>query len=94
MMEIKVLDSEVLTLQDGERVLSVHFNVLEDGEITSELRHGFPVTTSPEDVQAELGKVLVEKKFAEEQAELNKERELENKNVENISTLLNDPITL
>lgn len=62
---IKIIAADKLTVQDtGEHMLSVQFNIegLADGEKTAEVvrtvRHGFPLGTTAEEIEAELAGVL------------------------------------
>jgi hypothetical protein len=44
------------SLPDNCSLLSVHFNILQDGEVVAERRSGFPIDTPQETIVAELRK--------------------------------------
>jgi predicted mannosyl-3-phosphoglycerate phosphatase (HAD superfamily) len=57
---IRILSADKLTVQDtGENLLSVQFNIESaDGAVITTQRHGFPLDTTPEQVEGELSAVL------------------------------------
>lgn len=61
---ITILGAEKLTVQDtGEHLLSVQFNIMgaeggDDPQVISTQRHGFPLDSTPQQVEAGLEAVL------------------------------------
>lgn len=56
---IRITDAEKMTVQDsGEHLLSVLFTVSKDGEPVRQMRHGFSLDTTVEELEAEAAKLL------------------------------------
>lgn len=56
---IKIEAAEPITVQDtGERLLSVQFQVLLNDELVVTRRHGFPISTTPEQLEVAMKAAL------------------------------------
>lgn len=54
----KITLAELVTVQeDNSELISVQFEILKDGEVETTLRHGFPIDTEVDAIEAELQNV-------------------------------------
>jgi hypothetical protein len=76
MYTIKIAAAEKMRVQEtGEHMLSVLFNILKEGELVVEMRHGFPLETSVQFLEIAARSILAlyisEKDRDERNAEFN-----------------------
>ena len=75
---ISVMSAERITVQDtGERLLSVQFQILDGSDLGIVRRHGFPIAITPDELEAELKKILVTFIAEKESAERNAKTDAE-----------------